>query len=108
MISKQKINYLKGKREYFKNNKERLRRLDLEEKDAWKDDLCQPSDSRFRTLYPKSHNQMENAREQVEQDNIRDKANRDTLLHKFRHNSSEKRALINLFNKEDGRKYNSK
>ena len=100
MISEQHIKHLKGKREYFARikDKERLRQLDKEERHAWRDDLTQPSDSRFRMLYPKSYREMEKTTQKVEQDKVKDKKQKDALLHQFRHNSSEKKALMNLFN----------
>lgn len=106
MINKAQIKDFKARKEYFthKKDKERLRQLGLEEQDAWKDDLTQPSDSRFRTLYPKSHKQMEDTENQVKKDSIKDKAQKDALLRKFGHDSSQKKALLNLFNKEDGKK----
>ena len=107
MISPQRIKHLKAKREYFerRDDEHRLRQLDSEERDAWKDDLTQPSDSRFKTLYPKQHAELEKGREGQEQSEIADKKNREGLLHRFRHNPSEKQALTKLFNKEDRQKY---
>lgn len=70
MISKQQIQYFKGKKKYFENKirclllednednedeidniKRRMRALYLEERAAYSNDLVQPDDSRFQTLY---------------------------------------------------------
>ena len=102
MINRQKINYLKGKREFLerKGDERRLKHLDLEERDAWKDDITQPSNPKFKTLYPKQYAEIEKGVYQREQAKKDENKQRDALIHKFRHNSSEKQALIKLYGRE--------
>jgi len=89
MISKEQIQKFKGRRELFMHRlstaeeedkhyyKRRLRALEMEERDAWKDDLVQPDEDRFKTLYRNEWLKNEKEKEQKHFKNIKEKASRD-------------------------------
>lgn len=93
MISRQKINELKRKREVLIHKlgraekegeeddvsyyKRRLHCLDLEERDAWKEDLVQPNENNFRKFYPNQWKENEKEKELAEIKNKEDKLSKD-------------------------------
>lgn len=93
MISRQKINELKRKREVLIHKlgraekegeeddvsyyKRRLHCLDLEERDAWKEDLVQPNEDKYKILYKKEWLEMEKRKELAEIKNKEDKLSKD-------------------------------
>ena len=89
MISKEKIHKFKMKRELFTERLEnaeeedksyykgKLRALILEERDAWRNDLVQPNEDEYKTLYRKEWLEREKEKETREIKQKEDKLSKD-------------------------------
>ena len=79
--------------------KERLKRVDLEERDYWKNDLVQPGDSRFQTLYRNEWLKTEKEKELKKLKAKRIKAEREQFYKKNLHEG--KSQVIKALDSED-------
>ncbi len=89
MISKQKIKEFKAKKKLLMDRlcgaeeedksyyERRLHCLELEERDAWKDDIVQPNEDRYKTLYREQWLEREKEREMAEIKQKKDKLSKD-------------------------------
>jgi len=87
MINREQIQKFKGRRRVLINRlstaedkhyyERRLRALELEERDAWRDDLIQPGEDRFKTLYRNEWLKNEKEKEHKHIKNIEEKESRD-------------------------------
>lgn len=111
MINKEQIHKFKMRRELLidrlKESEEdnryyyerRLRALALEERDAWKNDLVQPDENSYKTLYRNNWLKMEKEKEEKYFKKIKEKKSRDKF---YKDNILEGKAkVMNALNLED-------
>jgi len=100
MISKAQIHKFKRKREIYeirardaeRNEEEedanywkrRLKAVDLKERDAWREDLIQPSSNKFKTHYPTQHLEMEKGAMERELQIKKDKQSREEYWKRYK------------------------